>query len=360
MKMEMIINRRFSVNVASMLVMAFVCVSFCGETVFAEEESSTIAVEADKEAYEVAEQPDVEVAERESDYVQIPVVGRIIENVDSSNEKEMHIREDAVGITSIEDYVRTMGTEGGADTYTYDDKGRLDSIKHTQYFEHYGNSARVVKPYVIKCHYDDKGRLTKTVAKVNKTRGRGWVPGYTCGYNKKTDYKYDAKGRLAKKICYDKYRDKDNKLRSVKRVHRYSYDSKGQMVKETDSFLGKKIIRKYTYNKIGYIKKKTVIFPANEYNDLKKKTCTYSYTKDENGNIAIINATENTEYTGGWKYSNQSKSYVTYYTREILKNSKETVETQQWALINQNINSALPTFLLNTGNDYVLSNQYFD
>jgi YD repeat-containing protein len=207
--------------------------------------------------------------------------------IDDGGTSEMVWYYDRKGLDSAE----TIYGETYTYTYTWLRSGKMDvktRIKpdgktdlYTYTYLHDGSSKETLTDgsYGMKSYewFDKKGNTTKSQSPDGNT----------------TTYKYDAKGKLISIVS-------DGKNQGVKINHKYSYNAKGQLLKEDRNADGNKSVNTYQYDSKGLLTKqiskgewggeKFETISTYEYNDkglVKKKisksgesTTTYEYSYD--------------------------------------------------------------------------------
>lgn len=167
------------------------------------------------------------------------------------------------------------------------------------------------------------------------------------------DYSYNKKGQIIKNVCT--YRNlKSNKLETKGFVSTYKYNKDGKLISENAKKGKKANTYKYTYGKNGFPSKFT------ENTEYGKKTTTYTY--DKKNNIKTME-TKSSDGTFSYNYSNKYKSgrcdsqtvtetydgdsysikyFYAYKKMTVSKSLADQIEAQQWSLLNNNLNNAIP------------------
>lgn len=237
-------------------------------------------------------------------------------------------------------YVITSVKQNGTkmNTFSYDGYGRL-------------KKASLMKG-MQKCEftYNSKNQLTKFRRSFND-----W-----CNF----DYTYNSKGQISKIKNYYTLTS-NNKYAYDGLNSKLSYSNKGKVYKEVVKEGKKTYTNKYKYNSKGLLTKAVIKHPQ------RKGTYKYTYDKKKNVQKVALTGTDWDEtriYTNKYNSSgrltkqiitsvsgeDENKITYTYTYKKIKVSSKYAamVKAQQWALINEGLNSPLNLNFSIPRNDY--------
>ena len=161
----------------------------------------------------------------------------------------------------------------------------------------------------FKYTYDSKNRL-KT-ATFNSTFSDGTKISYV------TTYKYDKNNNVKSKTTV--YNGDD----STPSTYYYSYNSKGQLIKETSS--DSDLVKKYTYNNKGFVKKTVTTYTVDEKSEGFTENYTYTYTKQGN----VKKCVKTIDYTDETMSQIVNETTYTYKKLTVKKSLADTIKQQQ-------------------------------